>query len=352
MRHPCKVLLCFVLIPILLFSATSWEEQAPGGFSVKASFSSETISLQDQLNIQLVVKYPSGYHLNTGALRGHLLQNDTPGDPPFELANEKILPSRIMSNGIVQQEIVYTLNPKLVGKYSLTFLGMPFNSSDPKTKPTVEIVSPIMPVTIIKPHVAPSFHPEPANLLGLAPVLPVTMSAANKKMLIDSPEILQEEAERNQSIFAERSTPWYLLFLAFVVVISYFGLRHLFEYLLELQHTPEKMRKAAQTKALKTIDAILKENLPQQNLFDDYYVKLTDTVRHYIENTYRLNAPASTTQEFLQNISTNAVFNQNSKNLLANFLVASDLVKFGKHTPSPLECDNAAKAAKQFIYEG
>jgi hypothetical protein len=92
----------------------------------------------------------------------------------------------------------------------------------------------------------------------------------------------------------------------------------------------------------------------------DYYVKISDAVRRYIESAFSLKAPEMTTQEFLTSLGapcTDMVQGGSSKlqtahrDLLAVFMEACDLVKFAKYKPARNDIESVFNAAKKFIEE-
>jgi hypothetical protein len=72
-------------------------------------------------------------------------------------------------------------------------------------------------------------------------------------------------------------------------------------------------------------------------------------LRGYFENRYGLQAPRRTTEEFLSDISRDALFSAEHRSLLAEFLRRCDLVKFAEHTPCPEEAATAIESCRAFI---
>lgn len=92
----------------------------------------------------------------------------------------------------------------------------------------------------------------------------------------------------------------------------------------------------------------------------DYYVRISDAVRRYIESVFSLRAPEMTTQEFLRSLGapcTDTVQGDSSKlkaahkGLLITFMEACDLVKFAKHKPARNDIEGVFNTAKKFIEE-
>ncbi len=83
----------------------------------------------------------------------------------------------------------------------------------------------------------------------------------------------------------------------------------------------------------------------------DYYVRISDAVRRYIEGVFSLKAPEMTTQEFLRSLGDSSKLQAAHKGLLATFMEACDLVKFAKYKPVKNDIESVFNTAKQFIEE-
>jgi len=84
---------------------------------------------------------------------------------------------------------------------------------------------------------------------------------------------------------------------------------------------------------------------------EEFYTRLSDIVRHYLEGQFRLHAPERTTEEFLYEVSRDAALSQAHKNLLGSFLQESDLVKFARFRPGQEDMQRAYDAAEKFVRE-
>ena len=83
----------------------------------------------------------------------------------------------------------------------------------------------------------------------------------------------------------------------------------------------------------------------------EYYVSISDVLRHYIETVFSLRAPEMTTQEFLMSLNDSPKLSAVHKDSLKMFMEACDLVKFAKHAPVRAEMDLVFDTAKKFIEE-
>lgn len=83
----------------------------------------------------------------------------------------------------------------------------------------------------------------------------------------------------------------------------------------------------------------------------EYYYRLSNIVRHYIENRFRLMAPERTTEEFLAEMITTHKLEQRHKQLISNFLEHCDLVKYAKYGPDNQEIEEAFDSAEKLVDE-
>lgn len=101
--------------------------------------------------------------------------------------------------------------------------------------------------------------------------------------------------------------------------------------------------------ALTALDALLSEGLLAGGAVELFYLRLSDIVRHYIEDQFSLRAPEQTTEEFLAEMSRGPHIRRDHQALLRDFLHRADMVKFAKFVPAAEETGGAVKAARLFI---
>ncbi|NOZ23557.1 MAG: protein BatD [Planctomycetes bacterium] len=99
------------------------------------------------------------------------------------------------------------------------------------------------------------------------------------------------------------------------------------------------------------LEKLLSEGLIEAGETKLFYQRLTDILRHYIENRFGLHAPERTTEEFLSDLRNRDTLENDHKKLLREFLSHCDLVKFAEHRPANEEIQKAFDACKRFIVE-
>ena len=90
------------------------------------------------------------------------------------------------------------------------------------------------------------------------------------------------------------------------------------------------------------------EKLWQEGKLKQYHSSLTDIVREYIENRYKIQALEQTTDEILWSFR-NVAIDEESKTKLKRVLVVADLVKFAKEIPLPAENEMSLTNSYDFI---
>ncbi len=85
--------------------------------------------------------------------------------------------------------------------------------------------------------------------------------------------------------------------------------------------------------------------------YQEYFFRLSDILRHYIEGRFLLKAPEMTTEEFLICLNQSSQLNQFQKQGIKDFLTQSDLVKFAKLEPTTAQADTGFQLVKKFVDE-
>ncbi|MBN1556898.1 MAG: hypothetical protein JW951_01985 [Lentisphaerae bacterium] len=108
-------------------------------------------------------------------------------------------------------------------------------------------------------------------------------------------------------------------------------------------------RLSPRERALRALDALLRETGPSPNRLKEFYIALTRIVRRYIEAQHGIRAPEQTTEEFLAAARRNPDFSPAVLDRLGRFLEAADLVKFAAHRPDPAAVSQAVATARAYI---
>jgi hypothetical protein len=128
-----------------------------------------------------------------------------------------------------------------------------------------------------------------------------------------------------------------------LAVVGYRALRR------RTRRAVEPRRQTAEEIAHAALARLLAEDLPGRGLLKEFYVRLTGIVRHYVEDTTGIRAPEQTTEEFLRDIRSGAVFPPDRSVRLADFLESADLVKYAGQLPQQEQIDQAIARAHEFV---
>ncbi|HTS18656.1 MAG TPA: DUF4381 family protein [Verrucomicrobiae bacterium] len=97
--------------------------------------------------------------------------------------------------------------------------------------------------------------------------------------------------------------------------------------------------------AIRELHRLRDENPP----VEEFYTRLSDIVRRYLEGQMGLRAPERTTEEFLYEVSRDHSLSREHRELLGAFLQEADLVKFARHQPGAEDRQRALTAAEKFV---
>jgi len=103
--------------------------------------------------------------------------------------------------------------------------------------------------------------------------------------------------------------------------------------------------------AYRALERLLAMKLISQGRVKEYYIRLSDIVRRYVEGRFGIKAPDRTTEEFLAEVGVSGLLDPRSRALIGDFLEQSDMVKFARYGPSDNEINGAYDAAKRFVDE-
>lgn len=339
-----KLIFILTCMPGIILGSDSWIGKAEGGFSVKVVISSTTLPVDEKLDITIRLHYPDTHTVDLDKIRTNLLKYVGLSEPPFALTSEKV--EALQDGGL---KVSFQLEPLLDGIHFLSFYDIVFPPNNPKTNTTAVIISEIFKIETSLPSIDKNFRSLAYPLLSLTKRFPITLSQENRKNLLNNPQLQAIEADRNEAIFKQKTLPWPELSGAFLFLFILLIARMQPKRKPDLKKEMRKRALTAKRKAINALTTLEEEKLPQKNEFEQFYMSLTDTVRKYIEENYQEPATTKTTEIFLKMMAASPKFDDETKNLLKDFLNSSDRVKFAKHEPTLEECLEAQQMAKQFI---
>jgi hypothetical protein len=88
----------------------------------------------------------------------------------------------------------------------------------------------------------------------------------------------------------------------------------------------------------------------QKGAIKTYYTRLTEILRQYLENRFRVFSLELTTDETLDSLIKTGFKKDGSYKLLKTVLTGADLVKFAKHIPEPTENESQYQKSWDFVF--
>lgn len=82
---------------------------------------------------------------------------------------------------------------------------------------------------------------------------------------------------------------------------------------------------------------------------DPFFVRLTDTIREYIEQRLRLKAAEQTTEEFLQDLGQRKLLTCDQGQKLKDFLSSADLIKFARQSATEAQMQEALRGGFELV---
>jgi hypothetical protein len=147
--------------------------------------------------------------------------------------------------------------------------------------------------------------------------------------------------------------PWILAGLALVAIILgviwYIRKRRKNEPVFRLK---PRVVLSPQEKALQELEKLRVKKLWQSGKLKEYYTELTDILRVYIEDNFRVPAMEQTTSEIMDTLAALNEINQEPLSMLNQILSLADMVKFARGHPLPSENDQSLELGISFIQAG
>lgn len=330
-----------LLLPTLIEGAVQWSKNAPGGFSATADFSTNELSVQDLLTVTLQLNYPDSYHTNLDQLQKNLLRHTALHAAPFTLFGNPSNQHEETSDHTIKQTVVFTLQPQLPGISSLTFYDIQFLPNTPKDKPVV-IISDFIEVEIAKPEAMPSLKPWP--LLTLSPALPIEINDNNLKSLQKTQEL---QKQRNLTLMQQSSLPWFEIALALLVIILIIVMKYAPAKEKKPEETPSQRMERLRQESFTKIESLHQQKLLEKHQYAPFYMGVAETVRHYMDEKYRLSLTTKTTPEILQQMQ--EIHDPDLKQRLEQFFLRADGIKFAQEPPTLADCQAAEQTAKDTL---
>ena len=273
-----------------------------------ASFSRDTLLIGDQVEFTFTVDQPEGLRVNIP-----LFSDSLPGGP--EIVELPRIDSSLRGGRL-----------HITHRYRVTSFD------------TLPVVVPPLEVSYKKDSLKVRLATPPLNLVVQPMPVDTTTVIADIKGPVKAPLTLAEL--------------WpYLLGLLLIVFAGYFQRRYLMGRKQKAVVKPSVAipDEPADVIALRELNRLREEKVWQQGRVKEYYSRLSNILRLYLEHRYALPAMERTTSEILQSLKHSGFNDRKLFEILKDILETSDLVKFAKYTPLPEKNETVMLDAVVFV---
>jgi hypothetical protein len=285
-------------------------EYARGPITASLKLSSKELTIADKLTLLLEVKLDKDYEAELPDPGGTLGE--------FKVGDYHDAPSRLIDSGQVLLSRTVELEPFLSGDYRIPPLKILFWQQKEGRDKAHELETEELTVKVN------SILPE--NLKDL------TVMDIAGPVPLPPPD------------------PTVPLIIGIAAFLALGGGTALFLYLKYFRKRREQISTVpAHELAYGRLAALVEQDLIGKGEVKLFHFVISDILRRYIEDRFRLHAPEQTTEEFLADLKDRDLFDGNQKTLLKEFLSHCDLVKFAEHAPQAAEIQRTFDTCRDFI---
>ena len=286
------------------------EQYENGLVSLTLKVSRREITVADRIELVLEALAPEEEQIEFPAFEEKLEE--------FQIVNSRTSAPKLVEGGRVLASKSFELEPFLPGKYTIPAMAVRFGPKDAGEdgKQSIETTEQTIDVKSVLPESA-----EEPDIKEIAP--PLDLPGEHR---------------------------WWLYVAAALAVLAlaagyYFWKRR------QSGHAEAATPLPAHEVAYRALEELLAEDLLMQGDAKLFYLRLSNILRHYIEDRFGLRAPERTTEEFMDELRSTAALAPAHKGLLQDFLRHCDMVKFAEHQPSKEEIDDTVGACRRFVDE-
>jgi hypothetical protein len=141
----------------------------------------------------------------------------------------------------------------------------------------------------------------------------------------------------------------YLVIAVIAAMVIYLLARFLPRNPLKRFVRPPAPKEPAHIIAMRELARLREEELWQKGEVKEYYSRLSDIIRRYIDNRYGISSPELTTDETIRMLQKAAVTTSDQMTLVKELLSLSDMVKFAKYLPQSDMHEKSYNDAVRFV---
>ena len=325
--------LLFILIPCLLSGETIWNAELKEPFALTIKSPPGPLSLGEMLNVEIEYQLPSSYEMDQEALVDQLMWSGNPLAPHWSLIESQI--NRLSDQeGVVKEQVTFTIAPLSLGRLELSFLTALFQPKE-KGEPPLEV-----PTAAFSFDVSPS-QPQPsldfAPLMPLDPQFPLGLTESNQRMWIDDPKEVEKARDQIRYDLQTRTLPW----LTLLCLIGCSGIGWFFYLIYDRRSQSiedDKKIVSSKEKIQQEIDNLHKCPHSEED-FSSYYLKLSSLLLDAIEVKSGWRTKELTTMELERALRDDPIFTQEEIEALLAIFKELDQVKFAGIKPNQAETE-------------
>ncbi len=140
--------------------------------------------------------------------------------------------------------------------------------------------------------------------------------------------------------------PWSII-LILLLAIALFGFFY-FRRKKKIKKTIDTLSRSPEEIATSELCALRDMKLIEKGMVKEYYIRLSDIMRKFIEGVFKISAMEATTWELYQEMRKRRL-ERGPVDKIRNFLEECDLVKFAKYIPTQKEIEDIYKQAEEII---
>ena len=293
-------------------------EYERGPLSLRVSASADTISTTETLRLTVEATLDEGYNVQFPAYPENDVEDtvDENAENVFTLQKYEDAEPVLLDDGRVRRARTFFLDPFLDGPYTCPGLEVRYGLEKDPLDTWSKIDSDPLDVTVVS-----------------------VLSADDTGTLEDI----------KGPVSVPNPTPWGWYAFWLLVAIAALGTFYYYRFVRVVPGPPPPPPLPPYKRALDALEAVRREKLVEQGLYKEYYIRVSDILRHFVEEQFGFPASERTTEEFLQGLQHNALLGLQEQLLLKEFLRHCDLVKFAKSEPSSEEIQHTFDTCKQFV---
>ncbi len=168
------------------------------------------------------------------------------------------------------------------------------------------------------------------------------LKIADIKSPVDAPLTFKEFMQR---------FGWYILLSIILIAIILLLIRYIKKRKAEEKplFVKTKPEIPAHIRAIQRINEIKNKELHKKNNLKPFYTELSNTIRIYLEERFKIQALESVTNEIIENFDKTEFASDNLNNKLKELLSLSDMVKFAKNEPDEYRNEMMIEYALSFV---